>query len=119
MLVIIFSANVSRLIPLYAVGVFISFTLSQASMTLRWWKAEKVKRNNTAMLINGFGALTTGIVAIIIITTKFLGGAWIILMLLPIIIVALMGIKKHYDNVSDQLRMGARQIRDRPHHLDA
>ncbi len=113
-LVIIFNADVTRLIPLYAVGVFISFTLSQASMTLRWWKAEKVQRNNLAMLINGFGALTTGVVAIIIITTKFLGGAWIILMLLPIIIMALLGIRKHYDSVSEQLRLNARQIRNRP-----
>ncbi len=113
-LVIIFNANVTRLIPLYAVGVFISFTLSQASMTLRWWKAEKVQRNNLAMLINGFGALTTGVVAAIIITTKFLGGAWIILMLLPIIIMALLGIRKHYDSVSEQLRLNARQIRNRP-----
>ena len=113
-LVVIFKANVSRLIPLYAVGVFISFTLSQASMTLRWWKAEKVQRNNLAMFINGFGALTTGVVAIIIITTKFLGGAWIILMLLPIIIMGLIGIRKHYDNVSEQLRLNARQIRNRP-----
>ncbi len=113
-LVIIFNADVTRLIPLYAVGVFISFTLSQASMTLRWWKAEKVQRNNVAMLINGFGALTTGVVAIIIITTKFLGGAWIILMLLPIIIMALLGIRKHYDSVSEQLRLNARQIRNRP-----
>ncbi len=113
-LVIIFNANVSRLIPLYAVGVFISFTLSQASMTLRWWKGEKVQRNNLAMFINGFGSLTTGVVAIIIISTKFVGGAWIILMLLPIIITALMAIRRHYDSVSEQLRLNARQIRNRP-----
>lgn len=114
LLVILFKASVSRLIPLYAVGVFISFTLSQASMTLRWWKGEKVKRNNTAMLINGFGALTTGVVAIIIISTKFVGGAWIILMLLPVIIMTLIGIRRHYDSVSEQLRLSARQIRNRP-----
>ena len=113
-LVVIFNADVTRLIPLYAVGVFISFTLSQASMTLRWWRGQAVKRNNVAMFINGFGALTTGVVAIIIITTKFLGGAWIILMLLPIIIMGLIGIRKHYDSVSDQLRLDARQIRNRP-----
>jgi hypothetical protein len=83
-------------------------------MTLRWWRGVAVKRNNMAMFINGFGALTTGIVAAIIITTKFLGGAWIILMLLPIIIVGLLGIRKHYDSVSEQLRLSARQIRDRP-----
>ncbi len=113
-LVVIFKADVTRLIPLYAVGVFISFTLSQASMTLRWWRGQAVKRNNVAMFINGFGALTTGVVAIIIITTKFLGGAWIILMLLPIFIVGLIGIRKHYDSVSEQLRLNARQIRNRP-----
>ena len=113
-LVIIFGASVSRLIPLYAVGVFISFTLSQASMTYRWWKTEPAKRNKLAMFINGLGAFTTGIVAIIIITTKFAGGAWIILLLLPIIIVNLLAIRNHYDSVANQLRLSINQIRNRP-----
>ncbi|HEX7101020.1 MAG TPA: APC family permease [Nitrolancea sp.] len=113
-LVIFFGANVSHLIPLYAVGVFISFTLSQASMTYRWWRAKAGQRNNLAMFINGLGALTTGVVAIIIIATKFVGGAWIILLLLPFIIVNLLGIRRHYDSVANQLRLSIDQIRNRP-----
>jgi amino acid transporter len=113
-LVIIFGASVSRLIPLYAVGVFISFTLSQASMTYRWWKTEPATRNHLAMFINGLGAVTTGAVALIIIATKFVSGAWIILLLLPLIILNLLAIRKHYDSVSDQLRLSINQIRDRP-----
>jgi amino acid transporter len=113
-LVIIFGANVSHLIPLYAVGVFISFTLSQASMTYRWWRMDTARRNYVAMFINGLGALTTGVVAVIIIATKFVGGAWIILLLLPFIIVNLLGIRRHYDNVAAQLRLTLEQIRNRP-----
>ena len=66
------------------------------------------------MAVNGIGAATTGIVALIIITTKFLGGAWIILALLPILILLLLGIRRHYDTVADQLRLSAAEVRNRP-----
>ena len=103
-LVIGFGASVNALIPLYAVGVFLAFTLSQASMTYRWWKREpKGHQRNSGMLINGLGALTTGVVAVIIITTKFLTGAWIVLLLLPILIATMLAIHRHYQRVAAQL----------------
>ena len=113
-LVIVFGASVQALIPLYAVGVFISFTLSQASMTLHWWRQRATNPRVAAMLINGLGALTTGVVAAIIITTKFLGGAWMILLLLPLLIILLLGIRRHYATVADQLRTTAAELRSRP-----
>jgi len=103
-LVVIFKASVSALIPLYAVGVFVAFTLSQASMTYRWWKKEpRGHRRTTGMTINGLGAVTTGIVALVIIATKFLTGAWIVLIIVPVAVWQLRKIHSHYEKVSHQL----------------
>ncbi|MCS7011096.1 MAG: APC family permease, partial [Anaerolineales bacterium] len=95
LLIIVFQASVNRLIPLYAVGVFLSFTLSQAGMARRWWKIGRLKPDQTLkergsilkydpkwaikMVINGFGALCTFIVMIIFAVTKFTHGAWVVL----------------------------------------
>ncbi|MDI3338989.1 MAG: APC family permease [Sphaerobacter sp.] len=103
-LVILFGASVNALIPLYAVGVFSAFTLSQASMTRRWWRREPPSRHRTiGMLINGTGAVTTGIVTLIIIVTKFLAGAWVILVVQPLLIWQLRKIHRHYERVSAEL----------------
>lgn len=103
-LVVIFQAETHALIPLYAIGVFISFTLSQASMVRRWWvKREQGWRRS--MVVNGVGATTTGIVALVVAITKFPYGAWIILVLIPVLVFLLMGINRHYQAVRDQLTL--------------
>lgn len=112
LLVVIFSASVTALIPLYAVGVFVSFTLSQASMTYRWWKKEpRGHRRTTGMLINGTGATLTAIVAAIIIATKFISGAWIVIVIVPLIISQFLAIRKHYASVESQLEIDPVEIR--------
>lgn len=104
-LVVSFHAQVSALIPLYAVGVFVAFTMSQSSMTYRWWRSPHSRHRLIGLLINGAGATTTAIVVLINITTRFLDGAWMVLVLLPLIIMVMLGIRKHYDSAADQLRL--------------
>ena len=101
-LVIAFGAETSALIPLYAVGVFISFTCSQSSMVRRWWTRREPGWQRS-MVINGVGAATTGLVAVIIAATKFSHGAWMILIIIPIIIATLYAIHRHYAAVSQEL----------------
>jgi len=94
-LVIAFDGDTTALIPLYTVGVFNSFTLSQAGMVVRWWRTRTPgwKRN---LLVNGLGALTTGLVLIVSAYTKFLDGAWIVLALIPVLIAMFLAINRHY-----------------------
>jgi amino acid transporter len=121
LLIIVFDASVTGLIPLYAIGVFLSFTLSQAGMAHRWWKighlrpgTEVKERGSTLrheakwklkMMINGFGALCTAVVVLVFSVTKFFEGAWIVLVLIPILIVLLQGIHKHYQQLASSLSM--------------
>ena len=104
LLIIIFQANVSHLIGLYAIGVFISFTLSQTSMLLRW---RRIKGKNWIYkaVLNGFGAFVTAIVVIIIAITKFSEGAYIVVFLVPILVLLMLKVKKHYFAISKQLRI--------------
>ena len=120
-LIIVFQASVTRLIPLYAIGVFLSFTLSQAGMARRWWKIGHLEPGQTIkepgstlryeknwqfrMLINGFGSLCTAIVAIVFATTKFLEGAWIVLILTPILVTIFFTIHGHYRHVARRLTL--------------
>ncbi len=100
-LIIVFGGDTTALIPLYTVGVFNSFTLSQTGMVRRWWRTRPPgwQRN---MLLNGLGALTTGLVLIVSAVTKFQYGAWIVLVLIPVIILMFMAIHRHYEQVRRQ-----------------
>jgi hypothetical protein len=108
-LIAAFRANVTSLIGLYAIGVFISFTLSQTGMFLRWMKH---KGNNWIFkaLINGFGAFVTFAIVIVIAFTKFAQGTWIVVIIIPILIVLMMKVKKHYNAVKKQLRMSSEEL---------
>lgn len=103
-LMVIFNATVTALIPLYAGGVFISFTIAQAGMVQRWRRLREPgwKRG---MLINGIGSVTTLVVAVIVISQKFMLGAWILLILLPLIIAMFVTIRKHYVSAAEQLSL--------------
>jgi amino acid transporter len=98
-LIIAFGGKVSALIPLYAIGVFTSFTLSQTGMCVHHYRLRE-PHWRVGMGINAVGAVTTGMVAIIVLSSKFKDGAWIPAVLIPIIVMALRSIKKHYDKVS-------------------
>jgi len=102
LLIIIFRGEVTLLLPLYAIGAFASFTLSQFGMFMRWRKI-KGKYWKMKAVINGFGALTTGIVVLIIGLEKFKRGAWIVIVVIPILVAMFMRVKKHYNALAKQL----------------
>jgi len=106
LLLIIFNGDVSLLIPLYAVGVFTSFTISQTGMVRHHFK-ERQKRWQISILNSTLGAIATFIVAAVVIVSKFTIGAWIIVVLIPCIVVAFRGVKRHYNRVARSLRVPA------------
>jgi hypothetical protein len=101
-LLVIFAADTNRLIPLYALGVFLSFTLSQSGMVVHWWKLREAGWRRS-IVINGIGAVATGVVAVIIASTKFTHGAWISLLGIGFLIYLFVAIRRHYKRVSAQL----------------
>lgn len=103
LLVWIFKGNTSALIPLYAIGVFVCFTLSQAGMVMRWRRARGPGWHWRAAL-NGLGAVATAAVAIVQVVTKFTSGAWIVVVIIPLIILLLQKIHRHYESYSKEVR---------------
>ena len=120
-LILIFQASVTRLIPLYAIGVFLSFTLSQTGMARRWWKighlapGKVVKERGSSlqfearwelkMIINGLGAVLTFIVMWVFAITKFRDGAWIVLIVTPALVVLFTQIHRHYRGLAKKLSL--------------
>ncbi|HZR22038.1 MAG TPA: APC family permease [Vicinamibacterales bacterium] len=103
-LIIAFKGDTQSLLPLYMIGVFVSFTLSQAGMVIHW-RHTKEAGWKTSAFINGFGAIVTGIVLVIVAVTKTLEGAWIVLLLIPIIVAIFKATRRHYDHVASQLTL--------------
>jgi len=107
-LIVLFKGDTHSLLPLYAVGVFISFTLSQFGMFLKWKRSKSTGFKHKAF-INGLGALVTLITVILIGITKFLHGAWIVCIIIPLLVYLMLKIKKHYTMVADQIRLSISQ----------
>ncbi|HLF75273.1 MAG TPA: APC family permease [Anaerolineales bacterium] len=121
LLIIIFQASVTRLIPLYAIGVFLSFTLAQAGMARRWWRSGRLDPQDTVrvrshrlqyekgwrikMISNGFGAFCTAVVMLVFAITKFRDGAWIVLILTPALIAIFLWIHRHYSGLANRLSL--------------
>ncbi len=103
-LIVIFGGTTTRLIPLYAIGVFMSFTLSQSGMVVRWWRRRGPHWQAKA-LINGFGALVTGVVFIVIGVSKFVYGAWVVVIWIPLFISFFLVVHRHYNDVARQLSL--------------
>jgi amino acid transporter len=103
-LLIVFGGNTHRLIPLYAVGVFLAFTLSQAGMVMRHLK-HKGERYRLHAAVNATGAVATGAALLVIATTKFLQGAWIVILLIPLFVVFFLRTHRHYFYVRQQLSL--------------
>lgn len=108
-LTIIFDAKTHRLIPLYSVGVFLSFTLAQTGMVIHWKNVREAGWKKRAA-INGFGAIITVITTIIIVYEKFAEGAWIVAILIVLIIMSMKSIKRHYTKVADSLRLNEDEL---------
>jgi amino acid transporter len=106
LLLVIFRGDTHALIPLYAVGVFLSFTLSQASMVRRWLRL-KEEGWWWRWWLNAVGALVTGLVMITIAATKFTHGAWIVVLLIPTLVVIFVMVHRHYEEVAVQLSLDA------------
>jgi amino acid transporter len=121
LLIVLFRASVTALVPLWAVGVFLAFTLSQSGLVLRWWKIGHLKpgqeiheRRSTLrheagwlpkMLINGFGALCTAVVTVVFAVTKFRDGAWVVVFLIPLLVMAFFAIHRHYRRLAAALSL--------------
>jgi hypothetical protein len=120
LLIIIFNASVTALIPLWAVGVFLSFTLSQAGMALHWWNNRRPADKQLTqkemkhpydpgwrwkLAINGLGSVTTAIVTLIFAITKFADGAWVIVLLLPTMVISFYAVHRHYLYLAQDLSL--------------
>jgi hypothetical protein len=111
-LIIAFNGNISSLIPLYAVGVFTDFTLSKSGMVVHHVRYKK-RHWKASLLINAIGALTTDVVALVVVVSEFTERAWIPAVIIPMLVLLVKGINRHYTHVGAQLRTDPTNIR--PH----
>jgi amino acid transporter len=102
-LLVIFDGVTDRLIPLFAIGAFLAFTLSQAGMVVHWKRRKRDPHSMRNMLINGLGAIVTAITVIVVIGSKFSEGAWITLLLIPGLIILMIGIRRNYSRVTREI----------------
>jgi hypothetical protein len=103
-LIVAFGGDTHALIPLFAVGAFLAFTLSQSGMVVHWWR----EKRGTWWLkagINGVGAVITGTTLIIVGVSKFAQGAWITVLVIPVLVAAFLQVRRHYQEVSEQLSL--------------
>ncbi len=102
-LLVVFGGDTNLLINLFAVGVFVSFTLSQTGMVVHWWRLRgQAQHWRRSMFINGLGAITTCLVTIIVAAMKFLEGAWIVVLLVPLLVLLFKGIQRHYQHFDQE-----------------
>ena len=104
LLIVVFQGDTHALLPLYAIGVFISFTLSQGGMVLRWLRLRE-KGWHWRVWVNGVGALVTGIVLLTLTVTKFVEGAWIVVVVIPILVATFVIMHRHYAEVAHELSL--------------
>jgi len=102
LLLIVFGGVTDRLIPLYAIGAFMAFTLSQAGMVMHW---KRKGGSRLRMTVNGVGALATGVTTLVVLVTKFVSGAWITALLIPAMILVMRMVRKHYDRVERETEL--------------
>jgi amino acid transporter len=100
-LLILFGGVTDRLIPLYAIGAFMAFTLSQAGMVVHWMR-HPGPRSNVRMFVNGLGAVATGVTTIVVLVTKFVEGAWVTALLIPCLILLMAAVNRHYRRIAQE-----------------
>lgn len=104
-ILILFKGVTDRLIPLYAIGAFLAFTLSQAGMVVHWKKEEGDHKGKAwHMFVNGVGAVATGLTTVVVLASKFLSGAWVTALLVPTLILLMHSVKKHYSRVEGEMK---------------
>jgi amino acid transporter len=103
-LLIVFRGVTDRLIPLYAIGAFLAFTLSQAGMVGHWHR-NRGRGARRSMIVNGLGAVATGITLVVVLVTKFTSGAWISALLIAAIMAIMMWVRRHYDQVTNEIQI--------------
>ncbi len=103
-LIILFQGDTHLLVPLFAVGAFLAFTLSQSGMVMHWWR-EGGRHWQLKALANAIGALATGVTLLVVGITKFLDGAWITIIVIPLLVFMFLRIRQHYRHVREQLTM--------------
>ena len=104
LLIVLFAGDTHALLPLYAIGVFISFTLSQGGMVRRWLRLRE-KGWQWRMWVNGIGAVVTGIVLLTLTVTKFSEGAWIVVVIIPLLVGVFLAVHWHYEEVAVELSL--------------
>jgi amino acid transporter len=110
LLILIFAGDTHRLIPLFAVGAFLAFTLSQTGMVMHWIRLRGPRWPVKAVL-NGIGALATGIALLVITVSKFAHGAWIVIVLIPLFVQGFRSVRAHYDEIARELTLaGAKPV---------
>lgn len=114
LLLVVFHGKVDLLIPLYAVGVFTAFTLSQSGM-VRHWRAERSRGWQYKLIVNGLGAVCTFIVLLDIVYEKWREGAWVVVVLMGILVWVFSRIKRHYDEMRASLSLSSYQLSEKPH----
>jgi amino acid transporter len=112
-LLVIYKANTNSLIHLYVIGVFTAFTLSQAGM-VRYWLRVRTPGWQGRTAINCVGASATGLVTVIVIWTKFAEGAWLVTVAIPVLVLAMLGVRRHYRRVGRRLAAGAAAVASAP-----
>jgi amino acid transporter len=105
----IYGANTNSLIHLYVIGVFTAFTLSQAGM-VRYWLRRGGAHWKSKLAVNGAGATATGLVTLIVVYTKFAEGAWLVTVAIPLLVVGMLGVRRHYDRLARRMRAGAAAV---------
>jgi amino acid transporter len=134
LLIVAFQGDTHLLIPLYAIGVFLSFTMSQAGMVVRWQKVGKLQPGETAetdgstlgfdphwrakQVLNAVGCILSGVVMVVFAVTKFSQGAWIVVILIPFLVAVFFRIHHHYQQVARVLSLQARPLEVRTHPLE-
>jgi len=113
-LLVVFRGETHALIPLYAVGVFLSFTLKQGSMVRYWLRRRGQPGWASGVSVQAVGATVTGLVMVVIAVTKFTHGAWIVVVLIPMLVVAFVTVRRHYDQVARQLSIDGAEAVEPP-----
>ena len=102
-ILILFGGVTDNLIPLFAIGAFLAFTLSQAGMVMHWKKQGEHKGRGWHMFVNGLGAVATGITLLVVLVAKFVAGAWVTALLVPVLIGTMVAVKRHYTRVKSEM----------------
>jgi amino acid transporter len=105
LLLILFGGVTDRLIPLFAVGAFLAFTLSQAGMVGHWLRSESGAGAWHSILVNGIGALATGITVLVVVVAKFVEGAWVVVLLLPAALLFMARVRRHYERANEEVAL--------------